>query len=36
MSFPGCSCMIAGGYLFTECVGSAAVQIRSVQSLSID
>ena len=28
--------MIAGGYLLNECVDSAAVQIRSVQSHSID
>jgi len=36
MPFPGSGCVIAGGYLLTECVDSAAVQIHSVQSNSID
>jgi len=36
MPSPGSGCVIAGGYLLNECVDSAAVQIRSVQSHSID
>jgi len=36
MPFPGSGCVIAGGYLLTECVDSATVQIHSVQSNSID
>jgi len=35
MPFPESGCMIAGDYLLIECVGIAAVQMRSVQSNSI-
>jgi len=35
MPFPESGCVIAGDYLLIECVGIAAVQMRSVQSNSI-